>query len=218
MKYRNSEQTRKFVCLPFDQGLKRKVVIRRLPTNPNVARVYVQGAPETVVSLCKFNYNIQDSANPHSLTRQFKDNLLNNTISDRMASGDSRKKYSGLKVFTMAYRDMSLDELEKVNSKYNEESIEFRNEVEKSLIYLCTFGFEDKIREDTIRTISEIQMSGMKQGSPVKGEAVDASKKVRGVKVRLISGDHVNTAMHVATECGILGESDNLNDAVMTGE
>lgn len=31
MKYRNSEDNRKFVCLPFDQSLKRKVVIRRLP-------------------------------------------------------------------------------------------------------------------------------------------------------------------------------------------
>lgn len=118
-----------------------------------------------------------------------------------MASGeDSRQKYAGLKVFSMGYRDMSLDELEKVNSKYNEESLEFRTEVEKSLIYLCTFGFEDKIREDAAVTIAEIQDKGSKQGSAIKSEGSSMSKKkVRGVKVRLISGDHVNTAMYVAS-------------------
>jgi magnesium-transporting ATPase (P-type) len=56
----------------------------------------------------------------------------------------------------MAYRDISLDELENIDRKYNNESPEYRNEVEKSLVYLCTFGLEDKIREDTINTISEI--------------------------------------------------------------
>ena len=89
------------------------------------------------------------------MTRQFKDDLLNNTIADRMANGTGQR-YEGLKVFSMAYRDISIDELEKIEKQHNNESLEYRNEVEKSLIYLCTFGFEDKIREDTINTISEI--------------------------------------------------------------
>jgi len=44
-------------------------------------------------------------------------------------------------------------------------------------------------------------MTTMKKSSPVKGDPSQPAveKKVRGVKVRLISGDHVNTAMYVAT-------------------
>jgi len=47
------------------------------------------------------------------MTRQFKDDLLNNTIADRMANGTGQR-YEGLKVFSMAYRDISIDELEKI--------------------------------------------------------------------------------------------------------
>jgi len=61
-------------------------------------------------------------------------------------------------------------------------------------------------------------MTTMKR-SPVKGEQPAAEKKVRGVKVRLISGDHLNTAIHVAQRTGILTENDDVNSgAVMTGE
>jgi len=39
------------------------------------------------------------------------------------------------------------------------------------------------------------------------------------VKVRLVSGDHVNTAIHAATKTGIIEEGDDVNSgAVMTGE
>lgn len=39
--------------LPFDQGLKRKVVIRPVQGDNEVVRVYVKGAPEEVTKLCK---------------------------------------------------------------------------------------------------------------------------------------------------------------------
>jgi magnesium-transporting ATPase (P-type) len=61
MKYRNNDYVKHF-CLPFDQALKRKVVIRQLhPENDNIVRIYVQGAPESVVNLCKYQYNISDA-------------------------------------------------------------------------------------------------------------------------------------------------------------
>ena len=57
----------------------------------------------------------------------------------------------------MAYRDMSIDDfIENIEKKYDNETPEYRNKVEQNLIYLCTFGLEDKIRDDTIETISEI--------------------------------------------------------------
>lgn len=64
MKYRNADETRKVACLPFDQALKRKIVIRYLPNDPEAARVYVQGAPEEVMNLCKFMHNIKNPDQP----------------------------------------------------------------------------------------------------------------------------------------------------------
>jgi magnesium-transporting ATPase (P-type) len=76
-----------------------------------------------------------------------------------MARGDENRE--GLKVFSIAYRDISIADLSDITSKYNEESPEFRDIIEKDLIYLCTFGFEDKIRDGVRNSISEI-MTGKK--------------------------------------------------------
>lgn len=85
MKYRNSHETRKLVCLPFDQALKRKIVIRQNPENDELARIYVQGAPESIFDLSKFKYNAQDPMNPTPLSRQDIEIIQNQIINDRMA-------------------------------------------------------------------------------------------------------------------------------------
>jgi hypothetical protein len=72
-------------------------------------RIYVQGAPETVINLCNFQFNINDPQNPVAQDRRFKNELLNNIIKENMAKGDERKE--GLKVFSIAYRDISIADL-----------------------------------------------------------------------------------------------------------
>lgn len=42
----------KILQLPFDQDLKRKVVIRQVAGDPGLVRIYVKGAPEEVLKLC----------------------------------------------------------------------------------------------------------------------------------------------------------------------
>ena len=44
--------TPKIVQLPFDQYLKRTVVVREIQGNKDTARIYVKGAPEYVLPLC----------------------------------------------------------------------------------------------------------------------------------------------------------------------
>jgi magnesium-transporting ATPase (P-type) len=51
-----------------------------------------------------------------------------------------------LKVFSIAYKDVTIDDLFKI--PYNPESDEFRKVVESDLVYMCTFGFNDELRED----------------------------------------------------------------------
>lgn len=48
---RNS-QTPMMMQIPFDQYLKRKVVLRQVQDKPEIVRVYVKGAPENVIPLC----------------------------------------------------------------------------------------------------------------------------------------------------------------------
>lgn len=77
---------------------------------------------------------------------------LNNTI-ENMAC-------DGLKVFSLAYKDISIEEMKNLANHYGnqfEESDEFRNLVESDLTYLCTFGFSDPLRETVVDTILEIE-------------------------------------------------------------
>jgi magnesium-transporting ATPase (P-type) len=205
MKYRNSDETRKIACLPFDQALKRKIVIRKVPSDPNAARIYLQGAPEEVIGLCKFKYNVKNNRSPLPQSRQDKHSLLDQTVSGRMAE-------QGLKVFSIAYKDTTIDELQKIISTHNEESPEFRDTIERDLVYLCTFGFDDPLRADIPEAVQEIQGRSEVAASPSKGE----SEKKRGVIIRMVSGDHLETARYVADQAGILGANPSA-DAIMSG-
>ena len=49
--------TPKVVQLPYDQILKRKLVLREISGNKESVRVYVKGAPEYVVPLCTQTFN-----------------------------------------------------------------------------------------------------------------------------------------------------------------
>ena len=50
---------RKLVQLPFDQNLKRKVVVRKVAGRDGAVRVYVKGAPEYVIPACSTTLNHQ---------------------------------------------------------------------------------------------------------------------------------------------------------------
>ena len=51
--------TPKIVQLPFDQTLKRKIVVRQIngENSKEFVRVYIKGAPEQVVPLCNETLN-----------------------------------------------------------------------------------------------------------------------------------------------------------------
>lgn len=54
----------KIIQFPFDQALKRKTVVRNHSMNPNTVRVYVKGAPETVIGLCNSTVETVDVIDP----------------------------------------------------------------------------------------------------------------------------------------------------------
>jgi magnesium-transporting ATPase (P-type) len=99
----------------------------------------------------------------------------------------------GLKVISYAFKDMPLRNLNELMHIHSLESKEFRDEVEKDLIYLCTFGLDDPCRVEIHKTVELI-----KYGNNHCTEAVSS------VNVKMLTGDHIETARFVALKCGII--------------
>ena len=79
----------------------------------------------------------------------------------------------------------------------------------QGLTYVCTFGLENKLRDNAQKSINLIRY-GTSKPEPSAAEQV---------KVRMVSGDHIDTCREVAVKAGIItkgeAESDNI---VMLGE
>jgi len=83
-----------------------------------------------------------------------------------------------------------MGDLEVLMGQNDVESEEFREAIESELIYLGTFGMKDHLREDIEESIQLIRY----------GEILaDANSRVEGqVNIRVLSGDHIETAKWVA--------------------
>jgi len=98
----------------------------------------------------------------------------------------------GLKVIAYAFKDMPLKKLNEMMHSYSLESQEFRSEIESDLIYLCTFGLDDPIRESIPETVQLIKY-GSTHGS-----------NSSTVNIKMVTGDHIETARYVGIKAGIL--------------
>jgi len=98
---------------------------------------------------------------------------------------------------------MPEDELNSMMQHYHIESDEFREDIQSGLIYLGTFGLEDPVREDVDKSIQLIKYGTL------LGEKVDRKKGAKNqVNIRMITGDHMQTALHVALQVGIITEEE----------
>ncbi|KAJ5080234.1 cation transporting atpase [Anaeramoeba ignava] len=83
---------------------------------------------------------------------------------------------NGLRTITLAYRDFD----EAQGDWSNEE------EIESNLTCYCIVGIKDPVRQEVPYAVDECQKAG--------------------IFVRMVTGDNILTAKHIATECGILKE------------
>ena len=114
----------------------------------------------------------------------------------------------------------------------NIESEEFRNQLEHELIYLGTFGLEDPIRgvvdeeeqedreDQTLDELSVKDAIQLIRYGTILSEKVNRSKGAKNqVNIRMITGDHIETALYVAKKVGIISEEEsNLEGIYMTGQ
>jgi magnesium-transporting ATPase (P-type) len=125
---------------------------------------------------------------PIDFSDESKHDILENIVSKTMAA-------EGLKVLSYGFKDMPLKKLNEMMHQFSLESSEFRSEIENDLVYLCTFGLDDPVREDIADTVSMLKF-----GKDVKKEEKIEKKKGKhgsGVNIKMVTGDHIETARYV---------------------
>ena len=116
-----------------------------------------------------------------------------------------------LKVLSYAFKEISLESFNELMHTHPCESAEFRQELETDLIYLGTFGVEDPLIDDIHCSVQLIRFGRLLLDE--NDEAKDT------VNVRMVTGDHLETARAVAIKSGIVTESEaNTPGVVMTGD
>jgi len=106
----------------------------------------------------------------------------------------------GLRTLVYAYKDMDSDHWENLQAQNNN----FANEsdryvIESDLIFVAAFGLNDELRDGVKQSIEKLNEGG--------------------ITTRMLSGDHIQTAIAAALKSGILHESEIKRDnTVMLGE
>jgi magnesium-transporting ATPase (P-type) len=175
-------------------------------------RLYCKGASEIVLGLCN-TYIHQNGS--HVVIDEQKRRELGHII-ESMAN-------QGLRTLCLAYREFSkkylpLDE-EMSRAQSNTESSNETEEDPDSVVRASREPFEDGYVQDS-RELMYFETHGVQEQletdltlvailgikDPVRDEVPNAVRTCRraGIRVKMITGDNILTAKHIARECGIL--------------
>ncbi len=154
--------------LPHSSHLKRCITVCEMPHDSEIVRLYVKGAPEKILQNC---------------TRE----CLNNEVGDFTNSigiqedivSDEFCKKNSLRCLAFAYKEMSRSEWDQYASQYNNfaDGDDLAN-IESDLIFQGILGLKDDLREHVVASI--------------------AFAKKGSINVRMVSGDHLETAKQCA--------------------
>jgi len=156
------------------------------PDRPGEVMIYVKGAPEVILDLCDRQLDKQQQV-AHLQKKQALDQVK------EMAS-------QPLRVLSFAYTQLSLDQW----MKFEQSDVTPEQQLEEYLVggqlklcFVGAFGMKDPLR-------------------PRVQSCVNYARNHAQMQVRLVSGDHIETAKAVAIKAGILKpEEANIPFAVM---
>jgi len=157
--------------LPFDSERKYIASFHRKARHSRKARIYVSGAPERILDLCRLSKAERIAA---------EEILLD--LTER-----------GLRVVALAYKDMQLQPDSLHVSSEDEEKKDISKELQENIENLKCMGFialKDPLRKEVKTAI--------------------AFARKAGVRVLLVTGDHLLTAKAVAKELGLQTDEKNL--------
>lgn len=184
--------------IPFSPSRKLMTVAYQTNGPDSPVEVIVKGAPEVVIPLC--SAQMDSNSTPQRFNGEGTDgeDLLAGTVS-HMAQGGVTSEDGNLptsvKPFVYAYKMMDLNEFLALKEANNFEDEQSKLSLESNLTLVAAFGLEDPLRAETIRTVEELKGS---------------------TNVRILSGDHRETVVKVASELGII-DGTNPEENVMSG-
>ncbi len=165
-------ESRLLEIIPFSAFRMLSTTVLRMPENK--VRVYTKGAPEFIIPMCTSYFDLK--ASTQKLTETQKQVLLNEFCVELIAQ-------EGEKPIAFAFRDMTLEEYEKLKSSLT--TTEAKSQAfETDMVFLSLFSFQDELRSN----LSEV-----------------ISKSIEGnLKIRLVTSDNVGTATELAIRSGFL--------------
>lgn len=160
--------------LPFAPATKRSASAVLHPEDPNMVMVYVKGAPETILEMCD---------------RQMDREGFSEVDKDSIQSEVSKMAGSPLRVIAFAYAQMDLDQWEQgYEGQSNTPERILEDALQNNqlpLTFIGAFGLQDSLR-------------------PKVPSCVKHARESARIAIRLISGDHIETARKCAKKAGIL--------------
>lgn len=174
---------------PFSSEKKRSIIALDSPDRPGRVCVYMKGAPEIIIKNC-------------GAMMAGRSRIADLEEADILTKINQMAAYP-LRVIGLAYMEMDEAEWARYeqsgNAAQNFEE-ELKGQSRNAFTWVGAFGLKDPLRKN------------------VK-ECVKYARDQGRLSLRLVSGDHVETAKQVAIKAGILRpEESGRNYAVMTGE
>jgi P-type Ca2+ transporter type 2C len=174
--------------IPFSSIRKRMVVAYQ--TSEDTVRIVVKGAPEFVIPMCTQQL---DDIND---TKEFGEDQHAEYL-EGVSATIKTDEFDCLKPLTFGYRDMDLDAFEDLKHENGDfETEESRACLESELTLAATFFLADPLRGGVEEVTRQLYNSD--------------------INTRILSGDHKQTVLHVATKIGMTLEGED--SGCMAGE
>lgn len=159
--------------IPFDSKFKYSAVVIKLANGK--FRVFAKGASEILLAKCTSTLEQTSQGEPTAVPMTENDHEMFNTIISSYAG-------QTLRTIGSSYRDFESWPPEGAASEEDPSNADF-NAVHKDMTLIGIYGIKD----------------------PLRPSVIDALKDCRraGVVVRMVTGDNIQTATAIASECGI---------------
>ncbi len=175
-------------AIPFSTVKKSSLIAIRYPDLDRV-RIFAKGAPESLIFKCNMTFN--EEGDFIEFDDEHKTDIVDRVI---------RQEYcqKGLRCLAFAFRDFTIEEFELLREENNNFTTDSdRQSLYQNLTLISIFAMEDKIRPEVSKAV-KIAKGG-------------------NITVRLVSGDHPDTAIEFAIQARII-KPEERDTAVMTGE
>ncbi|CAG8682422.1 13829_t:CDS:10 [Funneliformis mosseae] len=209
---------------PFDSERKLMSVVYKI-TNPNISAehlnlVMAKGAPEALLRKCTHHLpSVETSSTIDPLNailgqqEGFQLKELNDDFIDHVSEQSSRMASQGLRVLGLAFKSVSMSDCFSITTSSEDAIVGDSNESEENP---ASPTVNPLFAEDNLTFVGLIGLI-----DPPKKSVAESVRKCKkaGIKVVMITGDHVATATAIATDIGIIvPDEPNMNRAIRGAE